>query len=102
MPPGPPRGTRHRRTRGRTRRRLESGARRGLRAPSPARSRAYAVGADEGRHLAMPTAERPKILVVDDREDTLFAMESALAPLRYPLDRAGTGDDALKAVLRGG
>ncbi|MFI0240003.1 two-component system response regulator [Streptomyces sp. NPDC016845] len=50
----------------------------------------------------MPTAARPKILVVDDREDTLFAMESALAPLRYPLDRASTGDDALKAVLRGG
>ncbi|GAA2304242.1 response regulator [Streptomyces kunmingensis] len=50
----------------------------------------------------MPTAARPKVLVVDDREDTLFAMESALAPLGYPVDRASTGDDALKAVLRGG
>ncbi|WP_306319428.1 MULTISPECIES: two-component system response regulator [unclassified Streptomyces] len=50
----------------------------------------------------MPTAARPKILVVDDRDDTLFAMESALAPLGYPIDRAATGDNALKAVLRGG
>lgn len=50
----------------------------------------------------MPTAARPKVLVVDDRDDTLFAMESALAPLGYPVDRAATGDDALKAVLRGG
>ncbi|MCQ4211788.1 response regulator [Streptomyces longispororuber] len=50
----------------------------------------------------MPTAARPKILVVDDRDDTLFAMESALAPLGYPVDRASSGDDALKAVLRGG
>ncbi|NEB75883.1 response regulator [Streptomyces sp. SID14478] len=50
----------------------------------------------------MLTAARPKILVVDDRDDTLFAMESALAPLGYPVDRASTGDDALKAVLRGG
>ncbi|MGD6748205.1 response regulator [Streptomyces sp. BH106] len=50
----------------------------------------------------MPTAARPRILVVDDRDDTLFAMESALAPLGYPIIRAQTGDDALKAVLRGG
>ncbi|MGY0021919.1 response regulator [Streptomyces sp. cg35] len=50
----------------------------------------------------MPTAARPRILLVDDRDDTLFAMESALAPLGYPVDRANTGDDALKAVLRGG
>lgn len=50
----------------------------------------------------MPTVARPKILVVDDRDDTLFAMESALAPLGYPLVRASNGDDALKTVLRGG
>ncbi|MET9499945.1 response regulator [Streptomyces sp. NPDC006552] len=50
----------------------------------------------------MPTAARPRILVVDDREDTLFAMESALAPLGYPVDRANSGDEALKTVLRGG
>ncbi|GAA1903799.1 hypothetical protein GCM10009837_29100 [Streptomyces durmitorensis] len=42
-----------------------------------------------------------KILVVDDHEDTLFALESALAPLDYPLACATSGDDALKQILRG-
>ncbi|MFD5076682.1 two-component system response regulator [Streptomyces sp. NPDC058371] len=42
-----------------------------------------------------------KILIVDDHEDTLYALESALAPLGYRLTRATNGDDALKEVLRG-
>ncbi|MFE7270775.1 two-component system response regulator [Streptomyces sp. NPDC057623] len=42
-----------------------------------------------------------KILIVDDHEDTLYALESALAPLGYRLARATNGDDALKQVLRG-
>ncbi|MDQ1039313.1 CheY-like chemotaxis protein [Streptomyces sp. V3I8] len=42
-----------------------------------------------------------KILIVDDHKDTLYALESALAPLGYQLTRATTGDDALKEVLRG-
>ncbi|MFH8465654.1 two-component system response regulator [Streptomyces sp. NPDC017991] len=42
-----------------------------------------------------------KILIVDDHEDTLYALESALAPLGYQLTRATSGDDALKEVLRG-
>ena len=42
-----------------------------------------------------------KILIVDDHEDTLYALESALAPLGYHLTRATNGDDALKEVLRG-
>ncbi|MFE6487597.1 two-component system response regulator [Streptomyces sp. NPDC057757] len=42
-----------------------------------------------------------KILIVDDHEDTLYALESALAPLGYLLSRATSGDDALKEVLRG-
>lgn len=42
-----------------------------------------------------------KILIVDDHEDTLYALESALAPLGHRLARATTGDDALKEVLRG-
>jgi CheY-like chemotaxis protein len=46
----------------------------------------------------MPDA---KILIVDDHEDTLYALESALAPLGYLLGRATNGDDALKQVLRG-
>ncbi|MGW3416192.1 response regulator [Streptomyces sp. NPDC000888] len=42
-----------------------------------------------------------KILIVDDHEDTLYALESALAPLGYLLSRATSGDEALKEVLRG-
>ncbi|WP_369270392.1 two-component system response regulator [Streptomyces sp. R11] len=42
-----------------------------------------------------------KILIVDDHEDTLYALESALAPLGYLLARATSGDEALKQVLRG-
>ncbi|KOV50126.1 transcriptional regulator [Streptomyces sp. AS58] len=42
-----------------------------------------------------------KILIVDDHEDTLYALESALAPLGYRLGRATGGDEALKHVLRG-
>ncbi|MFJ3668496.1 two-component system response regulator [Streptomyces sp. NPDC090106] len=41
------------------------------------------------------------ILIVDDHEDTLYALESALAPLGYRLTRATSGDEALKHVLRG-
>lgn len=42
-----------------------------------------------------------KILIVDDHKDTLYALESALAPLGYRLGRATSGDEALKQVLRG-
>ncbi|MFJ5259018.1 two-component system response regulator [Streptomyces sp. NPDC088387] len=48
----------------------------------------------------MPSDAR--ILIVDDHEDTLYALESALAPLGYLLARATSGDEALKHVLRGG
>lgn len=47
----------------------------------------------------MPSDTR--ILIVDDHEDTLYALESALAPLGYQLGRATNGDEALKQVLRG-
>ncbi|MFC8126473.1 two-component system response regulator [Streptomyces sp. NPDC057302] len=47
----------------------------------------------------MPT--KSVILVVDDHKDTLFALESALAPLGYPLLSASSGDDALRVILRG-
>jgi len=47
----------------------------------------------------MPSDAR--ILIVDDHEDTLYALESALAPLGYRLARATSGDEALKQVLRG-
>ncbi|MET7682299.1 response regulator [Streptomyces sp. NPDC005423] len=42
-----------------------------------------------------------KILIVDDHEGTLYALESALAPLGHRLARATSGDEALKQVLRG-
>ncbi|MET8826781.1 response regulator [Streptomyces sp. NPDC004610] len=42
------------------------------------------------------------ILIVDDHNDTLYALESALAPLDRPLVRATSGDEALKQLLRGG
>ncbi|MGC9540286.1 response regulator [Streptomyces sp. UG1] len=42
-----------------------------------------------------------KILIVDDHEETLYALESSLAPLGYRLARATSGDEALKQVLRG-
>ncbi|MER5751046.1 response regulator [Streptomyces sp. NPDC002088] len=41
------------------------------------------------------------ILIVDDHEDTLYALENALAPLGYRVSRATSGDEALKQVLRG-
>ncbi|MFJ6567577.1 two-component system response regulator [Streptomyces sp. NPDC091292] len=42
-----------------------------------------------------------KILIVDDHEDTLYALESALAPLGHEVTCATNGDAALKEVLRG-
>jgi CheY-like chemotaxis protein len=47
----------------------------------------------------MPSDAR--ILIVDDHVDTLYALESALAPLGHRLTRATNGDAALKEVLRG-
>ncbi|MGW5732332.1 MULTISPECIES: response regulator [Streptomyces] len=46
-------------------------------------------------------ASKSVILVVDDHRDTLFALESALAPLGYPLVSVTNGDHALRVVLRG-
>ncbi|MEU9985011.1 response regulator [Streptomyces sp. NPDC050856] len=43
-----------------------------------------------------------KVLLVDDHEVNLFALQSALSSLGHPLETATSGDAALKAVLRGG
>ncbi|MFJ8822510.1 two-component system response regulator [Streptomyces sp. NPDC102467] len=48
---------------------------------------------------AMPT--ELTVLLVDNHEESLFALEGALAPLGCPTARAQSGDEALKAVLRG-
>ncbi|MFG2948576.1 response regulator [Streptomyces adustus] len=41
------------------------------------------------------------ILIVDDHEDTLYALENTLAPLGHRIGRATSGDAALKQILRG-
>src|SRR5580704_5788523 len=43
---------------------------------------------------------RPKILLVDDREDNLMSMESILSPDEYQFIKAGSGREALKILLR--
>ncbi|OON71367.1 response regulator [Streptomyces tsukubensis] len=43
-----------------------------------------------------------RILLVDDHRDNLFALESTLSTLGHPLILATNGDEALKALLRGG
>ncbi|MFI0239148.1 two-component system response regulator [Streptomyces sp. NPDC016845] len=48
----------------------------------------------------MPT--QPRVLLVDNHEESLYALENALAPLGCPTERAQSGEEALKAVLRGG
>ncbi|UUU33979.1 response regulator [Streptomyces sp. CA-210063] len=40
------------------------------------------------------------ILLVDDMEDNLIALEAVLASLNEPLVRARSGEDAMKALLR--
>jgi len=43
---------------------------------------------------------RPKILLVDDRPENLFALEQTLKPLNATLFRAASGEAALSQVLR--
>jgi response regulator RpfG family c-di-GMP phosphodiesterase len=47
-----------------------------------------------------PTAERASILLVDDMEDNLVALEAVLGSLNEPLVRARSGEEAMKALLR--
>lgn len=43
---------------------------------------------------------QPKILIVDDRVENLFALEQTLKPLNVSLTRATSGEEALSQVLR--
>ncbi len=43
----------------------------------------------------------PRVLVVDDRTDNLLAMRAVLEPLGIELVEAGSGEEALKALLEG-
>ncbi|MGW7044274.1 response regulator [Streptomyces avermitilis] len=46
------------------------------------------------------TDERASILLVDDMEDNLIALEAVLGSLNEPLIRARSGEEAMKALLR--
>jgi response regulator RpfG family c-di-GMP phosphodiesterase len=46
------------------------------------------------------TDERAHILLVDDMEDNLIALEAVLGSLNEPLIRARSGEEAMKALLR--
>ena len=43
---------------------------------------------------------KPKVLLVDDRNDNLVAMQAVLAPLDCEVATASSGEDALKALLQ--
>ncbi|HEV7625217.1 MAG TPA: response regulator [Streptomyces sp.] len=45
-------------------------------------------------------SEEAGILLVDDREDNLVALEAVLGTLEVPLVRARSGEEAMKALLR--
>ena len=49
-----------------------------------------------------PTDERASILLVDDMEENLVALEAVLGSLDEQLVRARSGEEALKALLRAG
>ncbi|WP_425833866.1 response regulator [Streptomyces fractus] len=46
------------------------------------------------------STDRASILLVDDMEDNLTALEAVLGPLNEPLVRARSGEEAMKALLR--
>ncbi|MPY62832.1 response regulator [Streptomyces spongiae] len=46
------------------------------------------------------TDDRASILLVDDMEDNLIALEAVLGSLNEPLVRARSGEEAMKALLR--
>ncbi|MFI2349498.1 two-component system response regulator [Streptomyces sp. NPDC019443] len=49
---------------------------------------------------ATTTTDRASILLVDDMEDNLVALEAVLGSLNEPLVRARSGEEAMKALLR--
>src|SRR4051812_9485742 len=64
--------------------------------PAARRDRAAAPGAGEGGCLM----EQASILLVDDQEENLLAVEAVLEPLGQRLVRAMSGEEALGALLR--
>nr|WP_079080038.1 response regulator [Streptomyces hygroscopicus] len=50
--------------------------------------------------MTATVSEKAGILIVDDMEENLIALEAVLGPLDQPLVRARSGEEALKAMLR--
>ncbi|MEU9966282.1 response regulator [Streptomyces malaysiensis] len=50
--------------------------------------------------MSAATCEKAGILIVDDMEENLIALEAVLGPLDQQLVRARSGEEALKAMLR--
>jgi CheY-like chemotaxis protein len=53
-----------------------------------------------GATAAATLADQAGILLVDDMEDNLVALEAVLGSLNQPLVRARSGEEAMKALLR--
>jgi CheY-like chemotaxis protein len=50
--------------------------------------------------MTVPTPDRSSILIVDDMNENLVALEAVLGPLDQQLVTARSGEEALKAMLR--
>ncbi|WP_055554093.1 two-component system response regulator [Streptomyces sp. NBRC 110028] len=50
--------------------------------------------------MSAAAPDRAGILIVDDMEENLIALEAVLGPLEHRLVRAHSGEEALKAMLR--
>lgn len=50
--------------------------------------------------MSTPTPDRSSILIVDDMEENLVALEAVLGPLDQQLVATRSGEEALKAMLR--
>jgi len=59
-----------------------------------------AAGPGAGLGGANMTPVRPRVLLVDDMDDNLCALEAILRPLDLVLVRASSGPEAMKALLR--
>jgi signal transduction histidine kinase len=69
-------------------------------APSPPPgSHVIAQGQSESDDASIQAA-RPTLLLVDDRVENLMALEIVLSDLGADLERAGSGDEALNALLK--
>jgi CheY-like chemotaxis protein len=71
-------------------------------APTPARQDTVLEGTTGAPGSGPPGGSRhrdERVLLVDDREDNLMALEAALEPLGYPLFTARSGAEALRFLL---